>query len=107
MHMYAQARGSRWVSGDGGDDDPGADDLQTVMWTRALAGLDRHNVEGCEDLLDTYFTQASTRPHYCGIRWVLPCSGGRSGTCACSACALYVLTLIDKTPLQGSVGMLD
>lgn len=28
------------------------------MWTRALAGLDRHDVEGCEDLLDTYFTQA-------------------------------------------------
>ena len=48
------------MSGDGGDDDAGADDLQTVMWTRALAGLDRHNVEGCEDLLDTYFTQART-----------------------------------------------
>ncbi len=57
--MCAQARGSRWVSGDGDGDDAGADDLQTVMWTRALAGLDRHNVEGCEDLLDTYFTQAS------------------------------------------------
>ena len=52
------------MSGDGGDDDAGADDLQTVMWTRALAGLDRHNVEGCEDLLDTYFTQARMRP--CG-----------------------------------------
>lgn len=50
-----QARSSRWASGDGSD---GGDDLQTVMWTRALAGLDRHEVEGCEDLLDTYFTQA-------------------------------------------------
>ena len=62
----AQARGSRWVSGDGGGDDAGADDLQTVLWTRALAGLDRHNVEGCEDLLGTYFTQARMRPHTTG-----------------------------------------
>ena len=31
----AQARGSRWVSGDGGGDDAGAADLQTVMWMRA------------------------------------------------------------------------
>jgi hypothetical protein len=55
----AQARGSRWVSADGSE---GGEDLQTVMWTRALAGLDRHNVEGCEDLLDTYFTQAPPWP---------------------------------------------
>lgn len=74
IHMHAQARGSRWVSGDGGDDDAGADDLQTVMWTRALAGLDRHNVEGCEDLLDTYFTQARKRTLLLRIKWVMTCS---------------------------------
>lgn len=30
-----------------------------------LAGLNRRNVEGCEDLLGTYFIQASKRPHDC------------------------------------------
>ena len=47
-------------------DGPGG--LETVMWTRQLAKrllLSRADVEGLEDLLDTYFMLV--RPHMSGL----------------------------------------
>lgn len=90
------------MSGDGGDDDAGADDLQTVMWTRALAGLDRHNVEGCEDLLDTYFTQVSK--HTSRIGWVLTALEAGLASALAARMSSYCLT---STLLQASMATLD
>ena len=103
MRVYVQARGSRRASADGGDDDGGADDLQTVMWTRALAGLDRHNVEGCEDLLDTYFTQASKHALLLQDLRLLRMAGSALGACKAVLSVLRHSEVISGSMLRSHV----
>ena len=33
--------------------------MQTIVWTRDLDKVDPHDIETCEDLLDTYFLMVS------------------------------------------------
>jgi hypothetical protein len=76
MHMVMEANGKLRGMGapvmvisrrttldpDTNTNNPGTTDIQTVVWQHQPGGVNPHDIEACEDLLDTYYTQVRSPP---------------------------------------------